>query len=358
MTEERTEKPKFDKIIPLLQRSKEYAIECHRSTNHMYGDHPYEYHLQMVVDVAEKFYPKTEDSLRVMSADARNVLLLIPAKDIVLAACWCHDVIKDCRQTYNDVLKNTHPMVADIVYALTNEKGRNRKERANEKYYEGIRKTPFAQFVKYCDRIAKVEYSKKTGSSMYKKYQQENNEDFIEKVGGADPGNMCEELAKHLRSLFEDRLWKKSIGIQIPLPDTNSEQTDRLEYPDGSVGPQDHENWAKMQDQQIKKSMKNKQDCLKMAYDHFDVMTPVVEDKIVYYAMHLWGEEVKKNIKQNRTYNVPYRCPVCAGSGLVPNGFYSHAFGFNQGGTSSSSLTEQCRQCSGMGIIWGSIEHK
>jgi hypothetical protein len=47
---------------------------------------------------------------------------------------------------------------ADIIYAVTNDKGKNRKERAGVKYYEGIRKTPGAVFVKLCDRIANVQY--------------------------------------------------------------------------------------------------------------------------------------------------------------------------------------------------------
>ena len=37
---------------------------------------------------------------------------------------------------------------AEIVYALTNDKGRTRKERAGEHYYAGIRETPYAPFVK------------------------------------------------------------------------------------------------------------------------------------------------------------------------------------------------------------------
>ncbi|MBR1412444.1 MAG: hypothetical protein IJ577_04880, partial [Prevotella sp.] len=45
------------------------------------------------------------------------------------------------------------------VYALTNEKGRTRAERAGEKYYQGIRETPYAPFVKLCDRLANITYS-------------------------------------------------------------------------------------------------------------------------------------------------------------------------------------------------------
>ena len=50
-------------------------------------------------------------------------------------------------------------MGTEIVYALTNDKGRTRSERAGEKYYQGIRETPYAPFVKLCDRLANVTYS-------------------------------------------------------------------------------------------------------------------------------------------------------------------------------------------------------
>ena len=50
-------------------------------------------------------------------------------------------------------------MAVEIVYALTNDKGRNRAERAGEKYYQGIRTTPYAPFVKLCDRLANITFS-------------------------------------------------------------------------------------------------------------------------------------------------------------------------------------------------------
>ena len=50
-------------------------------------------------------------------------------------------------------------MATEITYALTNDKGRTRAERAGEKYYQGIRETPYAPFVKLCDRLANITYS-------------------------------------------------------------------------------------------------------------------------------------------------------------------------------------------------------
>lgn len=143
----------------MINEAREYAFRCHSSTNHYYDKTlPYSHHLRMVVEVAKKF------------------IHLIPEKyrDIVIAACYCHDVIEDTRQTFNDVRIATCLEVAEIVYALTNEKGRTRRERANEKYYEGIRNTRFATFCKLCDRIANIEYSISKGSDALSMYSKEN----------------------------------------------------------------------------------------------------------------------------------------------------------------------------------------
>ena len=95
--------------------------------------------------------------------------------DIELA-CWGHDLIEDTRTSYNDCKEVLGNHIADIIYAVSNEKGKNRKERANSKYYSGIIHTPFATFVKLCDRIANVQYSKLTKSKMFEMYEKENIE--------------------------------------------------------------------------------------------------------------------------------------------------------------------------------------
>jgi len=144
----------------IVEKSKKYACESHANTNHYYDfDKPYSTHLNMVYNIAKHFISLVNDE----------------DQDNVLAACWTHDIIEDARQTYDDVLKNTNKTIADITYALTNEKGKNRKERANNKYFEGIRNIPNSSFVKLCDRIANVTYSKKNKSPMFIKYKKENS---------------------------------------------------------------------------------------------------------------------------------------------------------------------------------------
>ena len=138
-----------------------FAIEAHNKTNHLYDGKPYSLHLAMVSMYAMKyidFLPSKE------------------ARENVLNACWLHDTIEDCRLTYNDILKVAGEDVANIVYAVSNEKGKNRKERANDLYYFGIRSTAWATYVKFCDRLANVKYSKDTNSKMISVYQKENVE--------------------------------------------------------------------------------------------------------------------------------------------------------------------------------------
>lgn len=141
----------------LLDKIEKYALVSHEETNHLYDGQPYSFHLKMVVEVAKRF------------------LYLIPEDKwyIVLAACWCHDLIEDARQTYNDVKAATNEEIAEIVFALTNLRGKSRKDRANHIYYKGIRETEFAVFCKLCDRIANIEYSLSKGSDMAKMYKKE-----------------------------------------------------------------------------------------------------------------------------------------------------------------------------------------
>lgn len=144
----------------LEETAKNFALNCHQTTNHFYDGLPYEFHLNMVVETAKKF------------------IHLIPENDreFVLASCWVHDTIEDTRVTYNDVKELLGEQIAEIAYALTNEKGKTRKERANFKYYTGIRETKYAAFVKICDRIANSEYSYDQQSTMFNKYKSEFEE--------------------------------------------------------------------------------------------------------------------------------------------------------------------------------------
>ncbi len=48
----------------------------------------------------------------------------------------------------------------------------------------------------------------------------------------------------------------------------------------------------------------------------------------------------------------PYRCPICAGCGNVPGGFYNVSYNHVEQYTSANSQ-EPCRACGGSGIVYG-----
>jgi (p)ppGpp synthase/HD superfamily hydrolase len=111
-------------------------------------------------------------------------------------------LIEDCRVSYNDVKQHLGEEAADIVYAVTNEKGKTRKERANTAYYQGIRETPGAIFVKLCDRIANVQYARMTTSRMFEMYKKENPH-FTQMLGRYTDSTELEPMFKTLDELFK-----------------------------------------------------------------------------------------------------------------------------------------------------------
>jgi (p)ppGpp synthase/HD superfamily hydrolase len=161
----------------LVVNARYYALKCHTQTNHLYDGKPYETHLKMVVNYAIKY----------------SFLVNKKSLEKVIASAWTHDVIEDCRETYNDVKDKLGIQIAKITYALTNEKGKTRKQRANKKYYEGINRTPYATYIKLCDRLANILYSKEQKSSMIEKYREEHI-NFRKKLYSIEYHPMWEEL--------------------------------------------------------------------------------------------------------------------------------------------------------------------
>ena len=177
---------KLEELTPVINEIRNDAHALHAGVNHAYDRiRPYGFHLDMVVNWVRTYIGDV----------CENEKDLLP----IFFAAFYHDSIEDARLSYNDVMKIARSLMdeeqaflaTEIVYALTNEKGRNRAERANEKYYEGIRAIPYAPFVKLADRLANTSYafSKGTADSlrMSKVYREELPE-FLEalKVDGQD----------------------------------------------------------------------------------------------------------------------------------------------------------------------------
>jgi hypothetical protein len=142
------------KYAETIEAIKQSAHQLHEHVNQTYDKtHPYGFHLDMVVDSVYQYGHE-------VCSEEKDVLPLF-------FGAYYHDSIEDARQTYNDVKATARQymdedqalMAAEIAYALTNDKGRTRAERAGEKYYQGIRETPYAPFVKLADRLANISYS-------------------------------------------------------------------------------------------------------------------------------------------------------------------------------------------------------
>jgi len=173
------------KVSESLGLFSKWAIKCHQDTNHYYDDYlPYEFHLRMVVENGKKFLHLVKDELR----------------EDTMKGCWGHDLIEDARQNYNSILKNSNKYVAEICRACCNlTRGRDRDERMPDWIYQDIFNTPGAVFVKLCDRMANVQYSKLTGSSMFNKYKKEHAH-FKEMLYSKEAG--LDEMWEYLETLF------------------------------------------------------------------------------------------------------------------------------------------------------------
>jgi len=175
--------PEYREYLSVDEVAKDYAIRRHAEVNHRYDAiHTYAFHLTMVVDIAKIF------------------IRLIPEKDRadVYGGCWVHDIIEDARETFANVKRATNDVIAEYAFRCTNEKGRTRKERANKKYYAGIKEYKHTTFIKLCDRIANVTFARQNGSSMLEMYRNEHANFKVCLYDGR-----FEEMWQYLENLFD-----------------------------------------------------------------------------------------------------------------------------------------------------------
>jgi guanosine-3',5'-bis(diphosphate) 3'-pyrophosphohydrolase len=142
--------------------------------NQKYGNEPYIKHLEDVVAVLKKF-------------GITNSCLL--------AAAWLHDAVEDTPLTLERVEEEFGHDVASLVYAVTTEPGKNRKER-NAKTYPKIKAKDEAIFLKLADRIANIQASIENDIKKLKMYQ---NEFPAFKIALKQPG-----VADEMWSLLEE----------------------------------------------------------------------------------------------------------------------------------------------------------
>lgn len=126
-------------------KNKERAILIAEAAhgNQAYGLYPYIYHLKRVAEIAER----------------------LGFDEPIVVACILHDTLEDTSLSYNNIKKEFGIEVAEIVFAVTDELGRNRTER-HIKTYPKIYTNWKAVAVKLCDRIANLSESISSDNKM------------------------------------------------------------------------------------------------------------------------------------------------------------------------------------------------
>ncbi len=129
---------------------------------------PYSFHLDFAVSQVIRMHKK------VFFSDYEKLITILAAAG--------HDLIEDARLSYNDIVNivNNHfkvddiefknalgKDVADIIFAVSDEKGKKRSERKNDKYYNELNQNKYAVYVKMCDMIANRGYGMLNNNSMY-----------------------------------------------------------------------------------------------------------------------------------------------------------------------------------------------
>jgi (p)ppGpp synthase/HD superfamily hydrolase len=140
-----------------LIKIREYAQKCHNDANCTYDEQNYFVHVDMVVDEVDANF---------------GIFKNIEDYEITKAAANLHDCIEDAKQSFNDIKKISNKEVAHVVLAVTDYPDENRLLRHLLTMHKTVRDYR-AIILKLCDIYANGSYSKKRGSSMYKKYKRE-----------------------------------------------------------------------------------------------------------------------------------------------------------------------------------------
>jgi (p)ppGpp synthase/HD superfamily hydrolase len=132
------------------------AAQAYASVKHkdqQYGENePYVKHLAHVAEVLRRFKFDAED---------------------LQVAAWLHDTVEDTDATITQIEMMFGRNVADIVGRVTNEPGKNRKER-HAKTYPKIQASLDATTLKLADRIANVESSVESDDKKLQMYRKEH----------------------------------------------------------------------------------------------------------------------------------------------------------------------------------------
>ena len=161
------------------------------------GIYPYMKHLEDVVDVLRRFGQSSRSPISDPS------IAQYPWTPTLVMAAYLHDTLEDTLLSYSDIRKEFGERVAEIVYAVTNERGRNRKER-HEKTYPKILADEDAITLKIADRIANIEHGGRL-VGMYRKEWPEFSKIFeshIPPLGSGPWDRRLRHMWDHLTKLM------------------------------------------------------------------------------------------------------------------------------------------------------------
>jgi (p)ppGpp synthase/HD superfamily hydrolase len=180
--------------LDIIRRAREFAVKAHG--DQLYGNLPYLYHLEHVQTTLSRFGHDGPE---------------------LQAAALLHDTLEDTATNYNDLRVQFGFTVAELVYAVTDELGRNRDER-HDKTYPKIAAMPDALVLKLADRIANVEHSI-TAKDVRKlaMYCNEHREfGYGIDPMGRGPKDMWDYLNMMLRSGTISRVFTLSKDVESP----------------------------------------------------------------------------------------------------------------------------------------------
>lgn len=143
-----------------LERALLVAERVH--ANKVYDIYPYMYHIKSTLGIAQE----------------------LGYDEQIQIACALHDTTEDGDLSYNAIKKAFGIEVAEIVYCVTDEVGRDRKEK-KEKTYPKIRSNWKAVIVKICDRVANMRHSKSYNQNKWNMYVSEHD-DFSKNIHNPD----------------------------------------------------------------------------------------------------------------------------------------------------------------------------
>lgn len=134
-----------------IEKAMKLACGWHATKNDLYGTVSYRIHLQLA------FY---------FGCQFLHLLNPMSSASDSLASIWTHDMIENLgSHCYTRLKQCVGIEVAEISFALTPLRGRNRSERYNDVYLNGISNIDEAVFAKHCDRLANIFYSHINNSS-------------------------------------------------------------------------------------------------------------------------------------------------------------------------------------------------